>query len=53
MSTKPELMAENAKLRKRIMENEELLMRAAIKAKDLQAEIETLKATRTEIKKPK
>ncbi len=55
MPTKPELMAENAELRKRIKANEELVMQAAIKVKDLQAQIEAAAATtgRTKLKTPK
>jgi len=51
MPTKIELMAEISKLRERIKENEELLMKAAIRAKELQAEITAIK--RPADKKPK
>lgn len=53
MPTKRELMADNMELRKRIKRNEELLMQAAIKAKDLSEEIAAIKRRANEYKKPK
>lgn len=50
MPTKRELMEENARLRKALKQNHDLMMQAAIKVEDLMGHTEALEATKTQSK---